>query len=511
MILIVALACVCTVYAEPSLTTIQDVLYKADGTRFNGTLFITWSNFQTGDDATVATQGITVQVVSGVLKVQLAPTTTASEGASYTVKYSSQGKFQFSESWAVPPSSKPLRVRDVRVAEGSVVGGTPPDELTEVEIGDVTGLADELNARPTRGPGYATSRAAVINASGQIDAAAGRLGDCVRVDGTSGPCGSDGTNAAPIVFVDSEIPSGVVDGANATYTLANAPSPQSSLLLYRNGLFMTAGIDYSISAATITFVPGAIPQTGDLLTASYRYGGESAPAVSFVDSETPAGAIDGANQTFTAAFAPAPTTSLALYRNGLLMKQGIDYNLQNATITFINGVTPQPGDILTASYRYITPASALAGLGAPQVICSTAGQTTNSTTLTSLGTCTLPGNFLQPGDRVEIRFNYTHQGSATGFNAQVRWGASTMAVRNASATETAIAGHADAGVNVGGAQWNAETWGSILPLSASTGSAPDSYVTPITVNFLAQMAASTSESVMLRNFTVIRYPAQSNP
>ena len=116
MIFTVAIACVRAVSAAPSLTTVQDILYKADGTRFNGALFITWSNFQTGDDATVATQGVTVQVVNGVLKVQLAPTTTASAGASYTVQYSSQGKFQFSESWAVPPSSKPLRVSEVRVS-----------------------------------------------------------------------------------------------------------------------------------------------------------------------------------------------------------------------------------------------------------------------------------------------------------------------------------------------------------------------------------------------------------
>ena len=512
MIFTVAIACVRAVSAAPSLTTVQDILYKADGTRFNGTLFITWSNFQTGDDAIVATQGMTVQVINGVLKVQLPPTTTASAGASYTVQYSSQGKFQFSESWAVPPSSKPLHVSEVRVSAGSVIGTPPPPVLSEVEISDVTGLTDELNARPTRGPGYSTSRAAIINPSGQIDAAAGRLGDCVRVDGTSGPCGGSGDNSTtPIIFVDSETPAGAVDGSNTTFTLANSPSPSTSLVLYRNGLFMTAGVDYSVNGAAIAFVPGATPQSGDVLTASYRYGGDAAASVAFVDSETPSGAIDGTNMTFTTAFAPAPGSSLALYRNGLLMKQGVDYNLAGATITFGSSIAPGSGDILTASYRYAAPASALAGLGAPQIVCSSAGQTTSSTTLTPVGTCTLPANFLQPGDRVEIRFNYTHQGNTTGFNAQVKWGGSTMAVRNASATETAIAGHSDAGVNVGGAQWNTETWGAVLPLTATTGSAPDSYTSSITVSFLAQLASTTSDSVMLRNFTVIRYPAQSNP
>ena len=32
-------------YAQPALTTIQDILYRADGTRFNGTIFINWSSF----------------------------------------------------------------------------------------------------------------------------------------------------------------------------------------------------------------------------------------------------------------------------------------------------------------------------------------------------------------------------------------------------------------------------------------------------------------------------------
>jgi hypothetical protein len=509
-ILAVVIACAGEASAAPALTTIQDVLYKADGTRFNGTVFITWSNFQTGDDTTIPAQGITLQVYNGVLKVQLAPTTTASAGANYTVRYASQGVYQFTETWAVPPSATPLRVRDVRVGAGSVIGVPPPPVSTQIEISDVAGLSDELNARATRGPGYAGGRAAIINSSGQIDAAAGRLGDCVRVDGTSGPCGS-GSSATPVTFVDSETPAGAADGVNLTFTLANAPSPQSSLALYRNGLFMTPGVDYTLNGAVVTFVAGATPQPGDIITASYRYGGEEPAAVAFVDSETPSGAIDGANRSYTLTASPSPAASLALYRNGVLMTQDVDYTLSGATIDFIAGVTPQPGDILTASYRYISPESALAGLGSPQVVCSGAGQSTSSTTLTSLGTCTLPANFLQPGDRVEVRFNYTHQGAAAAFTTQVKWGQSIMMSRTAPADETAIAGRADAGVNSGGAQWNAESWGSSLSLAATTGSAPDSYTSPLTVSFLGQMTSATSDSVTLRNFTVIRYPAQSNP
>src|SRR3982074_2762088 len=103
-ILFLALACAGVLSAAPSLTTIQDILYKADGTRFNGTINIQWNNFQAGDASIVATQSITLQIVNGVLKVQLVPTTNASAGANYQINYSSAGRFQFNETWAVPPS-----------------------------------------------------------------------------------------------------------------------------------------------------------------------------------------------------------------------------------------------------------------------------------------------------------------------------------------------------------------------------------------------------------------------
>src|SRR5271165_4487079 len=88
--------------AQPALTTIQDILYRADGTRFSGTMYITYGNFQAGDTSDIATANITLPIVNGVLKVQLAPTTTASAGAQYSVVYNSAGIDQFSEIWAVP-------------------------------------------------------------------------------------------------------------------------------------------------------------------------------------------------------------------------------------------------------------------------------------------------------------------------------------------------------------------------------------------------------------------------
>src|SRR5690349_14358814 len=94
--------------AQPALTTIQDILYRADGTRVNGTLFIRWNSFTAGDSSNIATSNLTVLIVNGSLLVHLVPTTTATPGAQYNVTYNSNGINQFTEVWAVPPSSVPL-------------------------------------------------------------------------------------------------------------------------------------------------------------------------------------------------------------------------------------------------------------------------------------------------------------------------------------------------------------------------------------------------------------------
>lgn len=338
--------------AAPALTTIQDVLYKADGSRFNGTVTITWTSFLGGDGTQVPSQAITVEVVNGAFKVRLMPTTNASAGASYFVQYSSQGKFQFSETWAVPPSSATLRIRDIRVGTGTVVG-PPPGVQTEIAISDVTGLTSELGARPMRGAGFALARAAVINSAGMVDGATGNLNDCIHVDGSSGPCGSGGSSLST-AFADGETPTGLVNGVNPMFGLNFAPSPASSLTVFRNGILMKQGGDYLLSGSTITFYTGAVPQTGDLMTVWYRYSSQTQTTLGaqFADGETPLGPVNGTNATYTLSYAPSPAASLVLFRNGVLMKQGADYTLSYATVTFYSAAVPQPGDLLTAYYRH---------------------------------------------------------------------------------------------------------------------------------------------------------------
>ena len=189
--------------AGPPLTTIQDVLYKADGTRFAGTLTISWNSFEAIDKSAIATQVTTVTVTGGNLWVQLVPTTTAVPAANYTVVYNSDGQIQFTETWAVPSSTGPLRIRDVRIAQ-SQTGSVSADSVTPTtQESDVVGLISDLGARPLKGPGYAAGRVAVVDSTGALEGATGNASDCVRVDGSTGPCGG-----SPPSFVDGETPSG---------------------------------------------------------------------------------------------------------------------------------------------------------------------------------------------------------------------------------------------------------------------------------------------------------------
>jgi hypothetical protein len=414
--------------AQPALTTIQDTLYRANGSRFNGTMFITWSFFQAGDTSNIATANLTLPIVNGVLRVQLVPTTTASAGAQYNVVFNQNGVNQFTQVWAVPPSAVPLRIRDVLVSAGSIVG--PPPVTSPVQISDVVGLTNDLALASQKGIGYTLGRVAIINDQGQIDGAAGNLSDCVRVDGSSGPCGG------------------------------------------------SAGV-----------YPG------------------------FSDSELPSGAINGTNTVFTLAFPPSPAGSLELYLNGLRQDAGVDFTLSNNTVTFFSASNPQMGDLLLASYRYANPGNPLGSLAMPQVVCSSTGSSTFANTMTQLGSCTLPAGLLGAGDRLEIEYQYGHTGSTTGFTGQIQVAGTVVVInRTAAASESLFAGRTSFGLYSGGQTWDTQSWGgSTLALASSAGSSTLNTAVAITISFQGDTATSGADTLTLRNFTVIRYPAQTNP
>lgn len=280
------------VTATPALTTVQDTLYKADGTRFNGVAYIEWNSFQASDASAIATSNVVVPIIDGNLRVRLVPTSNASAGAHYVVRYHSDGKVQFTETWNVVPSATPVTLAAVRIANGAVTGGstTPPASLT---VTDIAGLPDELAARPVKGFAFATDRILKSGSTGALESVQGNLADCIHVDGTSGPCGS--LSGGGPGFIDQEVPSGAINGSNTTFTLAQAPSPAASLQLYRNGIMLKANIDFGLIGTTIFFGSASTPQTGDLLLASYRVASAGGVAALSAAPEAGAGAISNYN------------------------------------------------------------------------------------------------------------------------------------------------------------------------------------------------------------------------
>lgn len=417
---VLAVAAASIALATPPLSLIQDTIYRADGTRFNGVAVIEWKSYQASDASAIAADRLTIRILNGAIRVQLVPTTDASPGAVYKVVFT-DGSTQFTENWGVPPSNSPLRLRDVRLGgAGSVV--SPPAD-TQITISNVSGLTEELSARPSKAAGYAPSRTAFINSLGSIEGVAGNLSDCVRVDGSSGPCGAPAGGQS---IVDAETPAGVVDGANPAFALSNSPYPASSLALYRNGILQKQAVDYTLAANSIHFLALSIPQDGDVLTASYRLDG------------LPAG---------------VPTSTV------------------------------------------------------PQVICSGMGISTNGTTAATLGSCTIPVALLSAGDRYDVRFDYSHEGAAVGFTFEVRWGNTLLISRSAPSTETVAGGRFDSAIQSSGARTSSQTWGGALPVASSAVLAVDSLSSPIPIVFSGRMASSTSDTVTLRSFTVVRYPA----
>jgi hypothetical protein len=248
-------------WATPPLTTIQDQLFRADGTPVNGTLLISWTAFVASDNSNIPANTLREPVSGGLVRVKLVPTTTALTTASYTVMYLVDGKLTNTETWSVPPSTTPLPIRMVRTSTPPV---TQPPADTSIQISDVAGLSDSLAERPAKGAGYLPGRVLIPDSNGDLSGMNGAPDQCVRGDGSLGPCGAN------LVFIDLETPNGALNGTNAAFTLSMTPIPTTSLLLFRNGLLQKLGVDFTLTGSSISFQAGSVPQPGDLLQASYR-------------------------------------------------------------------------------------------------------------------------------------------------------------------------------------------------------------------------------------------------
>ncbi len=124
--------------------------------------------------------------------------------------------------------------------------------------------------------------------------------------GATGPSGVDG-GAANIVW--NEIPAGTINGINDTFTISATPDPFDSLELYKNGLLLIEGDDYTLAASTITFSAPQIPSTGDLLVATFQNGTNTVTGATGATGPTGASGPTGATGA-SGATGPTGTSGL---------------------------------------------------------------------------------------------------------------------------------------------------------------------------------------------------------
>jgi hypothetical protein len=391
-VLIAATLVASSAFAQTNLTQILDIITNPDGTPFSGTVVITWNGYSGSGSGTVSRLSTSARVYNGALSVLLVPTTTASPGTYYQVVYtSSDATVTWVETWQVPPSTTAMTLTQVRLTSTKGTGGGTgggggggPYATLPIAISQVTGLASSLSSinntlntvqtnATALGNSLTTLNTTVTSLSASVNshetsisnlsASVGTLTSSVNtqattltnltnlVNGLNSTVNALSASSSNAVFVDSETPAGTIDGVNTAFSLANPPAPASSLILFRNGLALAPGVDYSLNGSAITFTGVNFPRGGDTLRASYRIPGSGASTL-FTDNETPGGAINGTTLVFTLASAPNPANSLRLFRNGLLLSPAVDYTLSGSSITFTNVTTPRSGDSLAAYYRH---------------------------------------------------------------------------------------------------------------------------------------------------------------
>ena len=110
------------VYAAngPAMTTINDIVYRADGTVAAGALLISWPAFTTADNKPVAAGSKNVALgAGGTFTVQLAPNAGATpSGTLYTIVFQLDDGFPKTEYWSVTQTS-PTTIAAVRATPGA--------------------------------------------------------------------------------------------------------------------------------------------------------------------------------------------------------------------------------------------------------------------------------------------------------------------------------------------------------------------------------------------------------
>lgn len=105
--------------AAAPLTPIQDTVTAADGSRFTGSITVSWSSFTASDGSDVPGGARVLTVNGGLLRAALIPFN------GYTAVYLDTRGSTSREYWGVPNSVQPVRLADLRAAAIATLPAAP--------------------------------------------------------------------------------------------------------------------------------------------------------------------------------------------------------------------------------------------------------------------------------------------------------------------------------------------------------------------------------------------------
>lgn len=179
------------IYAQITTTSVQGVVYRADGTPATGTLIVTWPSFSTANNQAVAAGSLTASIgQDGFVSLNLAPNAGASPaGSFYTVIYHLNDGTVNKEYWVVPAaaSASIVSVRS-QLVPATVAVQDATKQYVDASIASLSGNYLSLRGGSLSGPLALSSGANLtIGGMAQVDGAltAASLNGEITVDGTT--------------------------------------------------------------------------------------------------------------------------------------------------------------------------------------------------------------------------------------------------------------------------------------------------------------------------------------
>lgn len=234
-------------------------------------------------------------------------------------------------------------------------GGTSPLFEQEVPSGTVNGVNNSFALSHT----LKTSSAAVVLLD-TLKVPASQVsvtGTSVTFSGSSTP--QFGQRVEVFYIADTintltssqEVPSGTINGSNATFTLAGTPPNAASILVFVDGKKANVSEWNLVGTNQIVFTAGNIPQVGQSLEAFFV---QSLGTTSVVQ-EIPSGTVDGSNDTFSLSVSAPYKNAAAVFVDGRKSALG-DWSLisSGSEVRFGSGFIPQPGQRVELYYFVVT-------------------------------------------------------------------------------------------------------------------------------------------------------------